>query len=48
MIDEFIENFRQKYAFNRHTAVLPYVDEDDSDDEPIKLEGGERWSSRDA
>ena len=27
MIDEFIENFRQKHGFNRHTAMLPYVDE---------------------
>ena len=39
MIDEFIENFRQKHGFNRHTAMLPYVDEGDSDDEPIELEG---------
>ena len=29
MIDEFIENFRQKHGFNRHTAMLPYIDEDD-------------------
>ena len=42
MIDEFIENFRQKHGFNRHTAMLPYVDEDDSDNEPIKLEGGRK------
>ena len=40
MIDEFIENFRQKHGFNRHTAMLPYNDEGDSDDEPIKLKGG--------
>ena len=40
MIDEFIENFRQKHGFNRHTAMLPYFDEGDSDDEPIELEGG--------
>ena len=40
MIDEFIENFRQKHGFNHHTAMLPYVDKDDSDDEPIELEGG--------
>ena len=40
MIDEFIENFRQKHGFNRHTAMLPYNDENDSDGEPIKLEGG--------
>ena len=39
MIDEFIENFRQKHGFNRHTAMLPYDDEDDSDNEPIELEG---------
>ena len=42
MIDEFIENFRQKHGFNRHTAMLPYVDEDDSDNEPIELEGGQK------
>ena len=40
MIDEFIENFRQKHGFNRHTAMLPYIDEDDLDGEPIKLERG--------
>ena len=40
MIDEFIENFRQKHGFNCHTAMLPYVDEEDSDGEPIELEGG--------
>ena len=39
MIDEFIENFRQKHGFNRHTAMLPYIDKRDSDDEPIELEG---------
>ena len=48
MIDEFIENFRQKLGFNRHTAMLPYDDEDDSDIEPIELKGGKRWSSGDA
>ena len=42
MIDEFIENFRQKHGFNCHTAMLPYNDEGDSDDEPIKLEGGQK------
>ena len=42
MIDEFIENFRQKHGFNRHTAMLPYYDEGDSDDEPIELEGGRK------
>ena len=40
MIDEFIENFRQKHGFNHHTAMLPYNDKGDSDDEPIILEGG--------
>ena len=40
MIDEFIENFRQKHGFNSHTAMLPYIDEDDSDGEPIELKGG--------
>ena len=42
MIDEFIENFRQKHGFNRHTAMLPYIDKGDADDEPIKLEGGQK------
>ena len=42
MIDEFIENFRQKHGFNCHTAMLPYVDEEDSDGEPIELEGGQK------
>ena len=42
MIDEFIENFRQKHGFNRHTAMLPYIDEDDSDGEPIELKGGQK------
>ena len=37
IIDQFIENFRQKHGFNRHTAMLPYVNEGDSDDEPIEL-----------
>ena len=46
MIDEFIENFRQKHGFNRHTAMLPYVDEDDSDNEPIELEGGQKMVIR--
>ena len=40
MIDKFIDNFRQKHGFNRHTAMLPYNDEDNSDGEPIELEGG--------
>ena len=42
MIDEFIENFRHKHGFNRQTAMLPYDDEGDSDNEPIELEGGRR------
>ena len=42
MIDEFIYNFRQKHGFNRQTAMLPYDDEDDSDNEPIELEGGQK------
>ena len=42
MIDEFIENFRQKHGFNRHTAMLPYTDEGDSDGEPIELKGGRK------
>ena len=46
MIDEFIENFRQKHGFNRHTAMLPYVDEDDSDNEPIELKGGRKMVIR--
>ena len=46
MIDEFIENFRQKHGFKRHTAMLPYIDEDDSDNEPIKLEGGRKMVIR--
>ena len=46
MIDEFIKNFRQKHGFNRHTAMLPYVDEDDSDNEPIELEGGRKMVIR--
>ena len=46
MIDEFIENFRQKHGFNRHTAMLPHVDKDDSDGEPIELEGGQKMVIR--
>ena len=47
MIDEFIENFRQKHGFNRHTAMLPYaMTRDDSDGEPIKLEGGQKMVIR--
>ena len=46
MIDEFIKNFRQKHGFNHHTAMLPYIDEDDSDNEPIELEGGQKMVIR--
>ena len=46
MIDEFIENFRHKHGFNCQTAMLPYDDEGDSDDEPIELEGGRRMVIR--
>ena len=46
MIDEFIDNFRQKHGFNRQTAMLPYDDEDDSDNEPIELEGGRKMVIR--
>ena len=46
MIDEFIENFRQKHGFNHHTAMLPYIDEDDSDGEPIELGGGQKMVIR--
>ena len=42
MINAFIENFRQKHGFNCHTAMLPYIDEGNSDGEPIKLEGGRK------
>ena len=42
MIDEFIENFRQKHGSNCHTAMLPYNGEEDSDGEPIELEGGQK------
>ena len=46
MIDEFIDNFRQKHGFNRQTAMLPYNDEGDSDEEPIELKGGRRMVIR--
>ena len=46
MIDKFIDNFRQKHGFNRQTAMLPYDDEGDSDNEPIELEGGRRMVIR--
>ena len=41
-IDEFVENFCRKHGFNRHTAVLPYPNEGDSENEQIQLEGGRR------
>ena len=40
MINTLISNFRAKHGFNKHTAMMPYNDEDDSDGEPIHLEGG--------
>ena len=46
MIDEFINNFRQKHGFNRQTAMLLYNDEGDSDEEPIELKGGCRMVIR--
>ena len=46
MIDEFIDNFRQKHGFNCQTAMLPYDDEDDSDNEPIELKGGQKMVIR--
>ena len=46
MINEFIDNFQQKHGFNRQTAMLPYDDEGDSDEEPIELEGGRRMVIR--
>ena len=46
MIDEFIDNFRQKHGFNCQTAMLPYNDKGDSDEEPIELEGGRRMVIR--
>ena len=46
MIDEFIDNFRHKHGFNCQTAMLPYDDEGDSDNEPIELEGGRRMVIR--
>ena len=46
MIDEFIDNFRHKHGFNRQTAMLPYDDKGDSDNEQIELEGGCRMVIR--
>ena len=46
MIDEFIENFRQKHGFNRHTAMLPYNDKDESYGEPIDFKGGQKMVIR--
>ena len=42
MINTFISNFQEKHGFNKHTAMLPYNDEGDSEEEPIRLEGGRR------
>ena len=42
MINTFIDNFREKHGFNKHTAMLPYNDEGDSEEEPIQLEGGRK------
>ena len=42
MINTFISNFREKHGFNKHTTMLPYNDEGDSEEEPIHLEGGRR------
>ena len=42
MINMFISNFREKHGFNKHTTMLPYYDEGESEDEPIHLEGGRR------
>ena len=41
MIDEFIENFRQKHGFNCHTAMLPY--KTIRTVSPSNSKGGERW-----
>ena len=46
MITTFINNFREKHGFNKHTAMLPYDDEGDSEEEPIHLEGGRRMVLR--
>ena len=46
MIDEFIDNFRHKHGFNHQTAMFPYDDEGDSDNEPIELKGGRRMVIR--
>ena len=46
MITMFINNFREKHGFNKHTAMLPYDDEGDSEEEPIHLEGGRRMVIR--
>ena len=42
MINTFIDNFQEKHGFNKHTAMLPYNDEGDSEEEPIHLEGGRK------
>ena len=43
MIDEFIENFRQKHGFNCHTAMLPFIDETIRMVSPSNLKGGKIW-----
>ena len=40
MINKFIDNFRQKHGFNRQTAMLPYDDEGDSDEETNRTRRG--------
>ena len=38
MINEFIENFRQKHGFNHHTAILPPDEATMLEEDPDKLE----------
>ena len=35
MINTFISNFREKHGFNKHTAMLPYNDESESEGSPF-------------
>ena len=42
MMDGFIANFQAKHGFNHMTALLPYNDEEDSDGQPIYIEGGRK------
>ena len=39
MITTFIDNFREKHGFNKHTAMLPYDDEGDSEEGTYTLGG---------